>query len=235
LMSILLSSTYSLLSSAAISTNKSVPLGITRSPKSRPHPEIEAAKRILLEKHKILFKLKSNPQLDPDALHLAKQAHSEARSAYRKTVRAQQRDDGIARDEKLFSVRSPDPAALFRAIKGNKSQSSSKIHELKVQNTTYRGESVPDGFFDSLLRLKSPDMTPIHTSPHFQNTLSDYEHILEICKLSRNVPAISYRRAVDILLSLRAEVNDFYSITASHFINAGKAGFEHFFFLLMPS
>ena len=232
LMSILLSSTYSLLSSAAISTNKSVPLGITRSPKSRPHPEIEAAKRILLEKHKILFKLKSNPQLDPDALHLAKQAHSEARSAYRKTVRAQQRDDGIARDEKLFSVRSPDPAALFRAIKGNKSQSSSKIHELKVQNTTYRGESVPDGFFDSLLRLKSPEMTPIHTSPHFQNTLSDYEHILEICKLSRNVPAISYRRAVDILLSLRAEVNDFYSITASHFINAGKAGFEHFFFLL---
>ena len=37
---------------------------------------------------------------------------------------------------------------------------------------------------------------------------------------------------MDILLSLRAEVNDLYSVTANHFINAGKAGFEHFFFLL---
>ena len=194
MMSILLSSTYSLLSLAAISTNKSVALGITRTPKSRPHPEIEAAKKILLQKHKILQKLKSSSQLDPDALHLAKQAHSDARSAYRKTIRAEQRDDGIGRDEKLFSVRTPDSAALFRAIKGNKSQSSSKIHELQVQNKTYRGDSVPDGFFDSLVSLKSPDMTPIHTSTHFQETLSDYEHIVEICKLSRNMPAISYKK-----------------------------------------
>ena len=50
--------------------------------------------------------------------------------------------------------------------------------------------------------------------------------------MSRNIPEISYRKSLDILLSLRAEVNDFYSVTANHFINAGKPGFEHFFFLL---
>ena len=75
-------------------------------------------------------------------------------------------------------------------------------------------------------------METIHCSPQFQDTLSDYHHILEICKVSRNIPEISYRKSVDILLSLRAEVNDFYSVTANHFINAGKPGFEHFFFLL---
>ena len=96
----------------------------------------------------------------------------------------------------------------------------------------YRGESVPDGFFDSLHALKSPDMSSIHSSPHYQNTLSDYENILKICDSAKDIPEISYKNATEILLSLRAEVNDFYSMTANHFINAGKAGFEHFFFLL---
>ena len=232
LMSILLSSTYSLLSMAATSTNKAIPLGVTRSPKSRPHPEIAAARNILMGKHKTLLMLSSSPDTDPHALLSAKQEHSSARSVFRKAVRAEQRDDSIRRDQNLFSVRSPDPRSLFRAIKGHKSPSSNKIHELQVKNKTYRGESVPDGFYDSLQSLKSPVMDAIHSSSHFQSTQADYEQIVEICKLSRNVPEISYRKAVEILLSLRAEVNDFYSITANHFINAGQAGFEHFFFLL---
>ena len=52
LMSILLASTYSLLSTAAASTNKAKPLDVKTSLKSREHPAIEAAKKTLLMKHK---------------------------------------------------------------------------------------------------------------------------------------------------------------------------------------
>ena len=170
-MSILLSSTYFILSSAATSTNKSISLAAKVTPKSRHHPEIEAAKKLLMKKHKALLKLRSDPGTDPCSFLSAKQEHSDARDNLRKTVRAEQNADVIHRDVKLFSVKSPDAAALFRAIKGNKSVSSSKIHELQVQERTYHGEAVPDGFFDSLVSLKSPDMETIHSFPHFQDTI----------------------------------------------------------------
>jgi hypothetical protein len=75
-------------------------------------------------------------------------------------------------------------------------------------------------------------MSSIHSTQHFQNTLSDYKNIIKICESSGDIPVISYKQATEILLSLRCEVNDFYSMTPNHFINAGKAGFEHFYFLL---
>ena len=40
------------------------------------------------------------------------------------------------------------------------------------------------------------------------------------------------QKAEEILKSIRPSVNDFYSITASHFLNSGEAGLEHFCFLL---
>ena len=46
------------------------------------------------------------------------------------------------------------------------------------------------------------------------------------------MPPISPKSSTDILYSLRPNVNDFYSVTASHFINAGFEGLEHFNFLL---
>ena len=38
--------------------------------------------------------------------------------------------------------------------------------------------------------------------------------------------------AMEILHSLRPDVNDLYSITAKHYINAGMEGAQHFAFLL---
>ena len=176
--------------------------------------------------------LVSSPPSDPQVLHAAKANHSLARSAYRQAVRAEQKSDAVERDAKLSSITSSNPATIFRTIRGFKSVSSSKIQELNVKNRVYRGTFVPDGFFDSLSSLKSPDMTEIHSSIHFKNTLSDYQNIVKICETSRKIPSISYMKATEILLSLRPEVNDFYSMTAYHFINAGKSGYEHFFLLL---
>jgi hypothetical protein len=72
----------------------------------------------------------------------------------------------------------------------------------------------------------------IHSTTHYQETLTDYQHILKICRSGNPIPEISPKVSTEILLSLKASVNDFYSITASHFMNAGHAGFLHFHFLL---
>ena len=186
----------------------------------------------MLSKHENLKRLTSSPAPDPDELHSAKDEHSAARSGYRQAIRTEQKNDAIARDQKLLSLRSSNSGEIFRAVKSFKSVSSGKIHELKVKDKVYLGESVPDGFFDSLKSLKSPDMSVIHSSHHFQNTNSDFQNIMKICETSRDIPEISYQQATEILLSMRSEVNDYYSMTPNHFINAGKAGYEHFFFLL---
>ena len=91
---------------------------------------------------------------------------------------------------------------------------------------------MPDGFFEIMSRLKCPDMSAIETSPHFKSTLADYKNIIKFCKTRQPIPAISPDQSAEILKSVRSEVNDFYSITANHFIHAGSAGFAHFHFLL---
>ena len=43
---------------------------------------------------------------------------------------------------------------------------------------------------------------------------------------------ISLETSTNILKRVRPNVNDYYSITASHFMNAGDAGIFHFYLLL---
>ena len=94
------------------------------------------------------------------------------------------------------------------------------MNRLIVHGKEYRGEFVADGFFDSLSCLKSPDLSSIYESANFQETLLDYENVLKIARQGMKIPPISPRHSTEILYSLRAHVNDFYSITAAHFINA---------------
>ena len=156
-----------------------------------------------------------------------------ARSDYRHTTRRLHQVECDERDERLHSVLSDNPSALFSQIRAAKSSSSSaKLHTLTVDEKTYVEDSVPDGFFDSLASLKSPDMSYIHSTPEYQNTLSDYENIIKICSEGNKIPPISPCDSTDILLNLKSTVSDHFSITPYHFILAGPAGHEHFWFLM---
>ena len=103
--------------SAAQATNKSIPLGVNMSPKSRHHPQIVDAQKNLLSRHENLKILRSSPAPDPDELHSAKNEHSAARSAYRQSIRTEQKNDAIARDQKLLSLRSSNSGEIVRAVK----------------------------------------------------------------------------------------------------------------------
>ena len=230
-MSVLLSATYALLSSAAALTNKTVSLSAPLNPKPRNNPDISALQRDLLVKHKALAHLKSRDSSHSE-LSDANQEYLKIRKSYQQALRKYRRDEAVSRDEKLNSVLTNNPAAIQKSINSLRNSSSSKIHTLHVGDATYVGQAVPDGFYDSLSSLKAPDLSTIHSTSHYQSTLSDFKHILKICRSGDPIPEISPKTSTEILFSLRQNVNDFYSITANHFVNAGHSGVAHFHFLL---
>ena len=230
-ISLLLSSTYSFLSFAARSTNKSIDLSATRTKKPCVCPEIRRNERNVLRCKKSLDKIISTSPT-PEPIQVARDNLRTAKASLRQAARSAESELRNKRDENLFNILSKDPSAAHRAIKSAKNVAASEIQNLKVNNKVYTGTNVPDGFYDSLSSLKAPDMSPIYSSPHFQETLLDFENVLKIARDGPKIPDISTKQSTELLHSLKANVNDFYSITASHFINAGFEGLEHFHFLL---
>ena len=232
-MSILLACTYSVLSDAAVATNHSIELGEERKLKSRHHPKVRQAEKLLLTCNKNFAKLSSSSYSTPATLLPAREALIQARAGYRHAIRQEQILNERERDLHLSSIlTSSQSSSVFRSLKRYKSATTSSVHRLLVNDKTYLGEQVCDGFYDSLSNLKAPDLSVTHSTPEFRDTLFDYKNIIRICQDGAKIPEISAQKSTEILLSLRAEVNDFYSITASHFVNAGRAGFTHFHFLL---
>ena len=230
-ISVLLSSTYSCLSFAAKSTNKSIDLGSTHLPKPHCSPDIRSKeKKVLKAREKLELVMADSPTLS--AIQDAKQSLRLAKASLRQAVRKESSDFRNKRDEKFSSLISSDPSAAFRLIKSTKAASSSSINNLKVGDKLYTDNKIPDGFYDSLSSLKAPDMSAIHNTSHYQETLMDYENVLKIARHGLKMPPLSPKRSTEILHTLRPNVNDFYSVTASHFINAGYEGLEHFHFLL---
>ena len=231
-LSVLLSSTYQCLSFAACSTNKSIDLSTKRKMKPSIPPKIRRMQSIVLKKRKILVHLLSLANSNAEDIFAARTKLRQAKTTLRQCIRADLSDIRNKRDETLSSILSVNPSAAYKAIKSSKEAASSEIQNLKVGNKIYSGEKVPDGFYDSLSSLKSPDISPLYSSPAFQETLLAYKNVLKIAKEGDNIPPISPKDSTELLYSLKADVNDFYSITASHFINAGFQGLQHFHFLL---
>ena len=75
-------------------------------------------------------------------------------------------------------------------------------------------------------------MTRVESTVSFRETLRDFNHIMEMARNSCKLPVINIDESIRILYSVRDDVNDLFSITASHFINAGATGLRHFHFLL---
>ena len=75
-------------------------------------------------------------------------------------------------------------------------------------------------------------MSSIESSSSFQDTIRDFEHIMQLVKTGPEIPPIQIHETVEILYSVKSEVNDLFSITASHFINAGSAGLRLFHHLM---
>ena len=224
--SILLESTNHLLSTAATQTNKSTKLAYDVKRKPRRHPDIKnAQKKLTAAQHRF------SSAKDHEGRRLAGEARAAAQREYRQAIRREQQQDCDRRDTRMHQILSSNPSKVFSYLRGLKSTEAS-INKLKVGERTYKEEKVPDGFFDSLSSLKSPDMSVIEATPEFKSTQSDFANILKICTEGRKIPEITSQQSMKILQNLKSEVSDLYSITPNHFIHAGPAGHAHFHNLL---
>ena len=97
-----------------------------------------------------------------------------------------------------------------------KGQGTRKINKLTVNEKTYTGDSVPDGFYDSLLGLKTFERDKIQDPVSFMRCEQDYQNIIDLCSSGAKIPMISLESYTNILKLGCPNVNDYHSITATY-------------------
>ena len=167
------------------------------------------------------------------SINLSKLKLQEAKRVHNQLVRRFTSEAENARDRNLDGIITGNSNCTFKTIKAHTKTSSSKVRKIKVGDKTYFDDHVPDGIFESIKILKTePTLSPDPSHPDFSEV---YRHILDICKSGRSIPSISEEKSLKILQKMRKNVNDFFSITALHYLNAGKSDLNHFHFLLNAS
>ena len=230
-MSLLLEATNDIMTGAAALTNKCLLLKTEVKEKSKRIPKIIRKSQQLLLKlnRKVIAQWNS-----PGQVQSLKEKYVKLKIKHRKLERIEHARQTVTRDVKLHNFLTGNSSPHFaniRRIRSFKSRSS-KIQKLTVRNRSYTGAAVCDGFFDSISNLKSINLSSLEDSPTFSAYSEDFRNIMDICAQSERIPSIKFTEAVRILDNLKPDVNDYYSITPKHFINAGPAGYRHFFMLL---
>ena len=231
-ISLLFQSTNNILTTAAASTNKEVRLNSAISPRSSSTPKpIRMSQKALLSQYKRLKRAEANLE-DLEVISNLKNKYHYSKRAHRRLERMSKAQESVSRDEKLHSILSENPSLLYSSLRTSKKCSTGKIQKLLVKDRTYLGETVPDGFYDSISELKSLDQNHLDNSTSYKEFSEDFEHIIQICSKGMNIPPISLKKSVEILRKIKPSVNDLYNITANHYINAGEPGLQHFHLLL---
>ena len=133
-MSILLSSTYTILSDAAQATNHTINLGAQVKQKSRHHPSVISSQKQLLAAHKGLQALTSSSNPDPSAVLSAKNNLSEIKAKHRHIIRQEQMFDEIERDQKINTILLKNPGtSIYKNIRKFKSEENGNINNLQVK------------------------------------------------------------------------------------------------------
>ena len=228
LTSILLDCTNFALNRAADISFKTIQLSKPPSQKKEfIHPDIRHAQTVALNAAQVLQAVRSSPTSSPHDLQTAISAKSSSTSALRAAVRSSIRDEARQRDELLHTTLSSDPSKLQAAVRKAKSAVVPAVHLLQVGKHVYTGDSVPDGFYDALSKLKVPENSPT-SSPEFLSVAENYRHIMELAKSGPPLPSLSTQEALALLQRVRPDVLDLFSISARLYLMAGAAGHEHF-------
>ena len=228
--SVLFQVTNHILNEAAKHTNKSVELGIPSKPRKPSIPsDITAALQTKGEALKHLNKVSANEATTPSEKEEATVNFKATKAAHQNLIRKHNVSQEIKRDNDLLDLLSKSPKNISEAFKSAKSSESTKVKSLKVGENTYVEDKVADGFFHHVSKLKT--LTEI-TATSFDQFAEDHRHIVEISKSCENIPKISEAKAEALLRKIRPGVTDFFSVSASHYINGGPLTIRHFQFLV---
>ena len=189
--SVLIQSTNAFLNLCAKSTNKYIDLGKESKQKScsKPRAIARSEKRILA--HFKVLKNPSNVSIDyNDSIVKIK----EEKRRHRRLLRLHQVKKAWSRDKYLDRLISDHPSSAYQFIKKSKFSRTQKVNKMHVGNRTYRGDTVPDGIFESIRCLKT-EPTPINMDPSVPLFDEEYKHILDICKSGRKIPEMSREKS----------------------------------------
>ena len=154
------------------------------------------------------------------------------RSNHQKLLRGYKAEVARARDTSLYSVCTGNQNLILKNIRSVRRQKAYKICKLNVGEKTYVDGAVPDGFYDSISRLKRRDIAMIENSGSFEGFNEDYNNIIKICKSGNKIPQISEQESFTLLHSLKPEVSDIFGVTPNHYSFAGPQGWKHFYLLI---
>jgi len=99
--------------------------------------------------------------------------------------------------------------------------------DVKELDKVYEREEVCGGLFDTISNLKTSAHTCLNSSESFREAAMEYENIMKLCQNAKKIPLISGEKCREILLSIRPNVNDLFSITCNHYRHFGETGITH--------
>ena len=87
-----------------------------------------------------------------------------------------------------------------------------------MSSKIYVGNTVADGFYDSLTHLKACDFEELRGDPKMNWAFNNYDHIIKLTLESNlsNIPPINDQIAFDWLSKLKESVSDSYGMTTLH-------------------
>ena len=138
--------------------------------------------------HKVLLDVNRNPSSSSSEKLDAKTNFNKTKHNYQNLVRKQTIADECERDAEFNGLLSHHPSKVFKMIKSKKAAEAPKIKSLKVGNKTYRDKAVADGFFESVLDLKTLKTITATSFNHFEK---DHKHIIKICRAGDKISRIS--------------------------------------------
>ena len=228
-VSLLLESATAVLTSAAQCSDKSFPLNMKTPPRSKMTPrDILLSKRKVLKAWKELKNVRNQNFLSVDALQDATSSYKSMKNLHRKLLRRHKIQLSIARDESLLA----NPGLTYSRIKQAKRAGNLKINKLTVGQDTYYEESVKDGIYHSIAALKKRNLEKFNSSVQFSDYVSEYGHIIELCRKGKPLPMISEVDALKLLKRMKPNVPDISSLTPNHFLLAGPVGWKLFALIL---
>ena len=218
--SLLLKSTNTILNEGARSYNK-VLIGSNKQLKSSHIPSfIKRAKSRVNRAHRNLRMNKFDP--------LARSNLQDAQKAFKRVVRKARLKDVQQRDRLVYNILESNPKSIFTHLKRFKgSAATAPTQKLNVGSHTYEGQSVADGFFASMSKLKTCDLSQLSLDPNMTPHFLNYSDIMKICANAPTLPKITFTKVSEILNAIKRDVRDHFSITALHYINAGDEGILH--------
>ena len=228
--SILLQATNALLDNCARSTNKSISLAATNDPKSCTKPKSLVKLERMLKTAYSKLQQTSTASLD---YNLLRDRHNTLKKQHKNLQRHLKYQEDFKRNKVFNSLNSENASIAYKRLQAIKNPETRKLGYLSLDKDKYSGDDIPDAMYESIKRLKTEPVADNYEScddyPDFQ---TEYNHVLDICQSSTQIPFLSPEDAFNLLKSIRKNVNDFFSVTALHYLNAGMPGVIHFQFLM---